>query len=139
MIHESILNINYSVMVTFGHFYAGSILYYIILYYIILYYMLYILELDGSRRTRRFLQNSTVLAELDSSCRTRRFLQNSTVRRTRRFAQNSTVRAELDSSCRTQRFAELDGSCRRKDTSMEVLQNKRSCVEKKRGFRVRYS
>ena len=31
-------------------------------------------ELDGSYRTRRFLQNSTVLTELDGSCRTRQVL-----------------------------------------------------------------
>ena len=46
------------------------------------------------RRTRRFLQNSMVLAKLDGSCRTRRFLQN------------STVLAELDGSCGYRRFSQ---------------------------------
>ena len=58
-------------------------------------------RLDRSRRTRRFLQNSTVFAELDWFCRfitflsttaPHRFLQNSIkiAARTRRFSQNST-------------------------------------------------
>ena len=73
-------------------------------------------ELDGSRRNRRFSQDSTVRAGLDGSRRTRRFAQDSTVRanRTRRFAQDSTVLAGLDGSRRTRRFSqtELDGSRR---------------------------
>ena len=45
-----------------------------------------------------FAQDSTVRAGLDGSRRTRRFAQDSTVLadRTRRFAQDSTVRARLD-------------------------------------------
>ena len=64
--------------------------------------------LDGSRRTRRFAQVSTVRAGLDGSRRTRRFSQTEldSSRRTRRFAQDSTVRAGLDGSRRTRRFAQ---------------------------------
>ena len=65
------------------------ILYYIILYYIILYYIIlyYIMLFAALRRCTSYNGNaifsgnqsiSTVLAELDGSCRTRRFLQEST-------------------------------------------------------------
>ena len=65
-------------------------------------------ELDGSCRTRRVLQNSSILAGLDGYCRTRRFLQNSTVLAGLDFF------AGLDGSCthNSTVFAELDGSCR---------------------------
>ena len=74
-------------------------------------------RLNGSCRTRRFLQNSTVLAELDGSCRTRRFLQNSTVLKeidgSRR--QNSAALAELDGSFRESR------RCRPKSISAHLF------------------
>ena len=83
------------------HFYVGSILLYDFAAHPTTLFSV-VTRLNGScstvRRTRRFLQNSTVLAELDGS-------QNSTVlaeldgsRRTRRFSQNSAVPAELDGS-----------------------------------------
>ena len=55
-------------------------------------------EIDGFRRTRCFLQNSTVLAELDQYRN-----QNLTViaELDQYHSQNMTVLAELSSSCRT--------------------------------------
>ena len=113
-------------MITFSHFYVGSMLCYV--FAAIHHCTSYSAIFSGNQtcRTRRFLQNSTGLAGLDGSCRTRRVLPDSTVLaeldgscRTRRFLQNSTGLAGLDGSCRTRRvlqdstvLAELGRFCR---------------------------
>ena len=90
-----------------------------ILYYIILCFFAALLRCTSYNGNAIFSGNqsiSTVLAELDGSRRTRRFSQDSTVRanRTRRFAQDSTARAGLDGSRRQNSTvrAGLDGSRR---------------------------